>query len=123
MANLNVSTISTNSQAGDYSRIGFERTASIHFDELKNEQGNIRAKVTEGRKVFVDLKIKERAWEKRKAALANEVKEKEKKSQEGMDVSSLWTCSADDIEEEMALETMMIEFNQCRQDAISMTRE
>ena len=112
MANLNVSTISTNSQAGDYSRIGFERTASIHFDDLKNEQGNVRAKVTEVRKVFVDLKTRERAWEKRKAVMAKEVKEKEKKSQEGMDVSSLWTCSADDIEEEVNLETAMIEFNQ-----------
>ena len=79
MSNLNVSTISTNSQNCDYSRIGFERTASIHFDDLKSEQGNIRAKVTEVRKSFLNLRSREKAWVKRKEAMAKEMDEKEKK--------------------------------------------
>ena len=72
MSNLNVSTISTNSQAGDYSRIGFERTASIHFDELKNEQINIRSKVADVRKEFMSLKFREKAWLRKKEAMAKE---------------------------------------------------
>ena len=123
MSNLNVSTISTNSQNSDYSRIGFERTASIHFDDLKNEQGNIRAKVAEIRKTFLNLRSREKAWGKRKKAMAEEMSEKERKEKEGLDVSSLWTNSEDYIDEEMAIETAMIDFNQARQDAINMTRE
>ena len=119
MSNLNVSTISTNSQNGDYSRIGFERTASIHFDNLKNEQGNIRAKVAEVRKAFLNLNSRQKAWEKRKEATEREIKEKEQKEKEGLNVSSLWTSSGDDIDEEMAIEAAMIDFNQARQDAIS----
>ena len=123
MSNLNVSTISTNSQMGDYSRIGFERTASVHFDDLKSEQVNVRSKVTEVRKEFGSLKLREKAWEKKKEAMAREMEEKEKKGLEGMEVSSLWTCSDDYIDEEMAIETAMINFNQARQDAINMTKE
>ena len=123
MSNLDVSTISTNSQAGDYSRIGFEKTASVHFDDLKNEQVNIRSKVTDVRKEFMKIKLREKAWLRKREAMAREMEDKQQKGSEGMDVSSLWTCSDDFIDEEMAIETAKIDFNQARQDAINMTRE
>ena len=126
MSNMNVSHISTNSlnsRTGDYSRIGFERTASIHFDDLKDEQANIRGKVTSLRKQFASLKAREEKWEKRKKLLEDEKAEKEAKKAGGMDVSSLWAVTDDDIEEEINLETAMIDFNQARQDAISLVKE
>ena len=52
-----------------------------------------------------------------------EMEDKQQKGSEGMDVSSLWTCSDDFIEEEMAIESAKIDFNQARQDAINMTKE
>ena len=43
--------------------------------------------------------------------------------EKGAEVSSLWAISSDDVEEEMALDTAKIDFNQLRQDAIYMTKE
>ena len=104
MANLNKSSISTtssiHSRLGDYSRIGFEKTASIHFDDLKCEQANIRGKVTEVRKGFLEIKAKERAWKSRKEFLEGDEKEKMKQKEKGAEVSSLWALSSEDVEEE-----------------------
>ena len=124
MGQSTISTSSTiNSRLGDYSRIGFEKTASIHFDDLKCEQANIRGKVTEVRKSFLEIKAREKAWNNRKVFLEQDEKEKKARREGGADVSSLWAISSDDVEEEMALDTAKIDFNQLRQDAIYMTKE
>ena len=123
MSMSHLSTNSLNSRNGDYSRIGFEKTASIHFDDLKEEQANIRVKVTSLRKQFANLKAREERWERRKQFLEGEKVEKEAKKADGLEVSSLWAVTDDDIEEEINLETAMIDFNQARHDAISVVKE
>ena len=48
----------------DYSRIGFEKTLSIHFEDLKRDQAAIRDGVTKVRKDFAGLKKRTVKFEK-----------------------------------------------------------
>ena len=92
----------------DYSRIGFEKTLSIHFEDLKRDQASIRDGVTKVRKDFAGLKKRTAEFEKNRPHVEGE---------------SGWTTQEVlDYEEEMALAAEKQEFSQRRQDLIGFLR-
>ena len=96
------------SASDDYSRIGFEKTLSVHFEDLKRDQALIRDTVTGVRKEFAILKKRTSDFEKKREEV---VGESEWESREVMV-----------YDEEMALAAAQQEFSQKRQDLIGFVR-
>ena len=98
----------SDSFGSDYYRIGFQKTMSVHFEELKSDQELIKQKTTEIRKTFSALVKRERELEGRKKKM-----EGEGSVQDWGDMESqqAWV-----FDEEMALATAQSEYSQERQD-------
>ena len=102
----------SDSFGSDYSRIGFQKTMSIHFEEIKSDQELIQDKTTEVRRTFATLVKREREFEERK-----------KKAEEGGSVQDWGLLGSTGIyEEEMALITAQRDYSQERQDLMACIR-
>ena len=95
----------------DYSGIGFERTMSQHFSDLKKDQDFVKEGVAKLMRDFQAIKAREAKWEVRKGNL------KEEATKQGLMLSDIWSYSQGDACEEMEIEMDMLRFNQDRQDA------
>ena len=111
MANL-----STASSTIDYSGIGFEKTMSLHFDELKKDQEFVTQRVMKVQRNQRYIIVREAKWEERKKSLAEEA------AKQGLMLSDFVLYSDEDANEEMAIELAKIEFNQERQEAIRLVK-
>ena len=89
----------------DYSRIGFQKTMSVHFEEIKNDQELIKAKTTEIRKNFATLVRREKIFEEKRKRV------EEEGSMQEWETLQVWV-----YDEEMALNSAQSEFSQERQD-------
>ena len=89
-----------------YSGIGFDATRSMHFEDLKRDQGLIKQRTLETIGKFADLRAREKKLEARKEAAQ-------------ADGSSLWPS---ECAEEMSLSMEQTEFSQNRQDLIQYVR-
>ena len=99
----------SDSFGSDYSRIGFQKTMSIHFEDIKADQDLIQNKVTEVRKTFEALVKREKEFEERK-----------KRVEEGGSVQDWGLLGSTGIyEEEMALITAQRDYSQDRQDLMA----
>ena len=105
---MNVTMDISDSFGSDYSRIGFQKTMSVHFEELKGDQDLIRQKTTEIRKTFAALVKREKDFEDRKKKMEGEGSVQDWGDMESQQV---WV-----YDEEMALATAQSEFSQERQD-------
>ena len=56
---MNGSNASHASSRGFYSGIGFEKTASVHFDDLKKDQDLLKDRIKEVRKAYAELRKRE----------------------------------------------------------------
>ena len=90
--------VSTASSTTDYSGIGFERTMTLYFEDLKRDQGFVTTKVMEVTKGYRALVIREARWEARKKSLAEEA------AKQGLMLSDMWLYSEEDMGEEMSME-------------------
>ena len=108
--------ISTASSTTDYSGIGFERTMSMHFEDLKRDQNFVTAKVMEVTKGYRAIVIREAKWEARKKSLADEA------AKQGLMLSDIWSYSEEDTGEEMAIDVAKMEFGQNRQEAFRLVK-
>ena len=99
-------TLSQLSFGDSYTGIGFDATRSMHFDDLKRDQGLIKQRSLEVIRKFAELKSKGKKWETRKENAE-------------ADGSSLWPS---EVEEEMTLSMEQSEFSQTRQDLIQYIR-
>ena len=97
----------SDSFGSDYSRIGFQKTMSVHFKEIKSDQELIKAKTTEIRKDFANLIKREKLFEERKKRVEGEGSMQEWESLQ------VWV-----YDEEMALASAQSDFSQERQDLI-----
>ena len=110
------SCISTRSSTTDYSGIGFERTMSLHFEDLKRDQSYVTSKVMEVTKGYRAIMIREAKWEARKKSLADEA------AKQGLMLSDIWSYSEEDTGEEMAIDVAKMEFCQDRQEAFRLVK-
>ena len=94
----------------DYSRIGFQKTMSIHFEEIKSDQELIKEKTTEIRKSFAALVKREKEFEGKKRQAEGEGSVQDWGQMESLQA---WV-----IDEEMALASAQSEYSQERQDLI-----
>ena len=99
-------TLSQLSFGESYTGIGFDATRSMHFDDLKRDQGLIKQRSLEVIRKFAELRGKEKKWEARRENAQ-------------ADGSSLWPS---EVEEEMTLSMEQTEFSQTRQDLIQYIR-
>ena len=104
------------SSTADYSGIGFEKTLSLHFEELKKDQSYVTEKVMEVNKGYRAIIIREAKWEARKKSLADEA------AKQGLMLSDIWSYSEEDTGEEMAIDVAKMDFCQMRQEAIRLVQ-
>ena len=107
---------SSYSASGDYSGIGFERTMSIHFEELKKDQEFLMGKARELRKAYSTLKVRNEKWEERRKEKTAEAAAK------GLNLSSYWEMTDDEFDEDMALAAANTNFCQDRYNLLGMAR-
>ena len=55
---------SSYSASGNYTGIGFERTTSVHFEELKKDQEFLMGKARELKKAYSALKARNERWDR-----------------------------------------------------------
>ena len=75
---------SSYSESGNYSGIGFERTMSVHFEELKKDQEFLMGKARELKKTYTLLKARNEKWEEKRKEKAEEA------AARGLNLSSFW---------------------------------
>ena len=100
----------SNSFGSDYSRIGFQKTMSVHFEEIKGDQDLIKQKTTEVRKTYAALVKREKDFEEKKKKVEGEGSVQDWGHMESQQV---WV-----YDEEMALMSAQSEYSQERQDLI-----
>ena len=91
---MNISNASSLSTAGNYSGIGFERTISVHFEELKNNQEFLMRKAMTLRNTYKALRILNYRWEKRKEEIRQDA------VKDGVNISS-WDMTDEDLDGEV----------------------
>ena len=107
---------STNTTTTDYSGIGFEKTISLHFDELKKDQEYVAEKVQQLKLAYRSMLIRDAKWEEKKKKLEEEA------AKQGLMLSDIVVYSDEDSNEEMALEMAKLSFNEQRQEAFRLIK-
>ena len=107
---------SSYSASGNYTGIGFERTTSLHFEELKKDQEFLMGKARELRKAYSALRVRNEAWEERKE------RKREEAAAKGLNLSSYWEMTDDEFDEDMTLTAANMNFCQDRYNLVGMAR-
>ena len=89
---------------------------TMHFEDLKKDQGFVTAKVMEITKGYRAIVIRKAKWEARKQNLATEA------AKQGLMLSDIWSYSEEDTGEEMAIDVAQMEFCQERQEAFRLVK-
>ena len=107
---------SSYSASGNYSGIGFERTMSIHFEELKKDQEFLMGKAKELKKAYTLLKARNERWEEKKKGKGKEA------AARGLNLSSFWDMTDEEFDEDMALTAVNSNYCQDRYNLVGMAR-
>ena len=113
---METSNFSTTSSTTDYSGIGFEKTMSLHFDELKQDQKFVASKVQKLTQSYRSIIIRKAKWEEKKKKLGEEA------AKQGLMLSDIMIYSEDDSNEEMAIEMAQLSFTDQRQEAFRLVK-
>ena len=113
---METSHFSTASSTTDYSGIGFEKTLSLHFDELKRDQQFVASKVQKLIQSYRSIVMRKAKWEEKKKSLEEEA------AKQGLMLSDIVVYSDEDSNEEMALEMAQLSYSDQRQEAFRLVK-